>query len=222
MDILLDGKLRWGDDEIIYMIVGGDAEPEALLPDEWALLAHRNHPRRRHRYCLGRLGIQEALRRNGFDDVVGTPVVMDEQGKSYWGGDKPTNLSFSIAHHGEVTVIALAPESVKVGVDIEKVAEMFDRQLEPLLTPEEKKFVESMGPEMTEERNTGATALWVAKEALSKSTGGGWMAHQQDFPLKDIHYSEDKMSCKFSNGEKWHVETMITPWGMVAISGIQY
>lgn len=205
MDIMKEGKQPWHGHEVTYLIIEGDVAPEALLPEELALVGERHHPRRRRRYCQGRWGVQEALRKAGFDEVVGTPINMDMQGRPFWGGGKNPDVSFSITHHAAMTMVAVAPGAVSIGVDLETIDPRFERPLEPILTPLERHFLDSLGEPESMERVWGATAIWVAKEALAKGTGKGWMAHQQDFPLYDLKIEDGCFLCHFKEQNEWQV-----------------
>jgi hypothetical protein len=174
----------------------GAAAPGFLHPDELAGWAAAGVEKRRDDYLRGRYAAKLALDRAGapgpaparaiLPGVFGQPVVR--------GGD---GWQVSIAHSGGRAAAVAFPEAHPLGIDLEACEAGHAATLARELSPAEADWVATAGLE----RVVALTALWAAREALSKvlRTGlmtsfghfrvapptaapGGWRAEYAEFP----------------------------------------
>lgn len=172
------------------------AAPGFLHPDELAAWASAGVEKRREDHLRGRYAAKLALGQAGrggpaaaraiFPGVFGQPVVR--------GGD---GWQVSIAHSGGRAAAVAFPEEHPLGIDLEACDSGHAATLARDLSPAEADWVAAAGTG----RLVALTALWAAREALSKvlRTGlmtafthfrvvppeavpGGWRAEYPEFP----------------------------------------
>lgn len=103
---------------------------------------------------------------------AGKPVLLPESGA-------PAVPSFSLAHSGDMVVIAVAGRPV--GVDVERDAAGCVCPLAPALHPADAAWLEGM---QERERHEAIITCWVRAEAVLKCTGQG-IGHGLDgFPVR--------------------------------------
>lgn len=174
----------------------GAAAAGFLHPEELASWAAAGVEKRRDDYLRGRYAAKLALERGGalgaaparaiFPGVFGQPVIR--------GGD---GWQVSIAHSGGRAAAVAFPEEHPLGIDLEACETGHAATLARELSPAEADWVATAGLE----RVVALTALWAAREALSKvlrtglmtsfvhfrvapptATPGGWRAEYAEFP----------------------------------------
>ena len=174
----------------------GAAAADFLHPDEQAGWAAAGVEKRRDDYLRGRYAAKLALASAGVagpaaaraitPGVFGQPVV---RGGGGW--------QVSIAHSGGWATAVAFPEEHPLGIDLEGYNSGHAATLARDLSPAEADWVATVGLE----RLVALTALWAAREALSKvlRTGlmtsfahfrvatpvvapGGWRAEYSEFP----------------------------------------
>ena len=155
---------------------------EFLGPIETTYFSALRSERRRKSYLLGRYAAKLALRGplaepdpKGIEIVKGVfeqPIVHSVR-KGGWG--------VTISHADSLAVCLAFPAGHPFGVDVERIDQARQETILSQLSPEETGWVESS----TTDRHRVATALWAAKEALSKVLTTGLMT-----PLRIYNLSE--------------------------------
>ena len=145
---------------------------EFLGPVETAYFSTLRSERRRKSYLLGRYAAKVALREplsepdpkrmEILKGVFEQPIVQSEQ-KSGWG--------VTISHSNSLAVCLAFPAGHPFGIDVEWIDPARQETILSQLSPEEIGWVKSAATD----RHRVATALWAAKESLSKVLTTGLM-----------------------------------------------
>jgi 4'-phosphopantetheinyl transferase len=156
---------------------------EFLGPIETEYLSTLRSERRRNSYLLGRYAAKLALREplsepdpKGIEIVKGVfeqPIVRSGR-KGGWG--------VTISHAGSLAVCLAFPSEHPLGVDVERIDEARQETILSQLSPREIGWVESSATD----RQRVTTALWAAKEALSKVLTTGLMTPIHIYNLSEF------------------------------------
>ncbi len=140
-----------------------------LAPEEWERA-------RRMRHGGVRFALARAALRRRLAHALGTParevsLVERERGKPVLSPVYGASLRFSLAHSGDVALVALRLGD-DVGVDVERVRSDVDGDAvaRALFSPRERLLMASLGA--ASEREAFFRA-WVRREALAKASGLG-------------------------------------------------
>lgn len=152
------------------------AEVAAALPaDEQVRLQRLHREADRQRSALAHAMVRLTLAALHGDEPARLPIVRDEVGKPSLSrpeaADSPGAAHFSIAHSGDVVVVAFCRDH-PVGVDVEQVNDAIacDAIAEQMWHAREKAWWRTLPPE---ERGPAFFRLWTAKEATVKALGLG-------------------------------------------------
>lgn len=220
MQVLLEDVLSWNEaQDVHYLVIDDEIKIDKLLPEEVVLLEERYHPRRQKRFCQGRWGVREALRRAGYKEGLDVPILMDSKGKGVWGTEHPPKISFSISHYHQKTLVAIAPQKVSIGVDMEAIDRRFQRPIERIMTIGERNFLKLLDTDDRDDLDWGFTAIWVAKESVAKACGLGWMAHQRDFPLTHLEKYGRDLTCRWEGSYGlFEIQVKDSPQGLLGFA----
>lgn len=150
-----------------------------LAPDELADASRFRRSRDRARYIVGRARMRQVL-----GELMGEPAPVVELRRNDFG--KPelpdeSRLWFNLAHADGTAVLAAAT-SGPVGVDIELLHPVPDRDLiaASFFAPQECAELERVPPA---ERDAAFLRCWTRKEAYVKAVGGGLALGLSDFAV---------------------------------------
>ena len=134
---------------------------EAVLAE-----APSNAPRRRHELVAGRLAAKLALSQiTSVPDPRTVSILPGVLGQPVVSGANLANFGVSISHSGFAAVATAFPEACPVGLDIEEIRPENTLALRKYATVEEfsrlREYLEG-------DETMPLTALWCAKEAMSK------------------------------------------------------
>jgi 4'-phosphopantetheinyl transferase len=131
----------------------------------WRVELRGDEPRAEARAALGRV-LAAALGEDGPPELV-----VDENGKPRLAVD-PGRLSFNLSHSGGLALVALAPDGVEVGVDVERVKERRDlSRLAARWLPEDDAAAVAAVPPA--EQAAVFYPAWTRHEARVKCSGVG-------------------------------------------------
>lgn len=143
-----------------------------LTPAERLALARLTVPKRRGDWLLGRFAAKRAL-------LLAGAVSREEEACVLAGpsgapeahiGGRPAPFILSITHSHGHAAAAVAPEGVRLGLDLERIEARAGSFLEDWFTPSERAFV---GASPAGEAALRATLVWSAKEAVMKALREG-------------------------------------------------
>ncbi len=145
-----------------------------LTPVEKLRLERMKSPSRRSE-MMGSFEVRRAL----ISEMTGCrpqDVVLDTQADGAPVLLAPAGWSVSLANKGGYTLVALAPETVVMGVDIEIVCAMAWRPVLSMTSSEgERLEIEAAANEIDSDIRL-FFRMWTLKEAVLKSTGRGFRA----------------------------------------------
>ena len=154
---------------------------EMLGPIEAAYFATLGLARRQRSYLLGRyaakLGLGKLLPELDLRDIEVTRGVFEQpvvQGRA--------GFSVTISHTGSLAGALAYPTGHPIGIDIEVIEPARYQTILTQLSESEKRLIETS----TADRYQIATALWAAKEALSKVLTTGLMSPIQIYNLAEF------------------------------------
>ena len=152
---------------------GARTPPDFLSASEQRTYERLRFPKRREEWLLGRWTAKQLLRRSlkSYEGLAlaAISVGVDPDGAPYLSvqGEGRLPASLSISHRGGRAVCALSPAlSPAIGVDLERVEPRPRAFVEDFFTAQEAARVWACAPER---RDTLATAIWSAKEAVLKA-----------------------------------------------------
>ena len=169
-------------------------DPSPLHEVERAYLATLTAPRRRQSYLLGRLAARRALGRLlGAEQVARLAMGRGVFGQPVLEHDG-AGFGVSITHTGDVGAAVAYPLGFPMGIDVEGAQPERVGTMQTQFTTEELQTVAEM-PE--ERRCVATTAIWTAKEALSKVMGCGMTGGFKILAVKDVSASAEGFSGYF-------------------------
>jgi 4'-phosphopantetheinyl transferase len=154
-----------------------------LGPIEAAYFSTLSSERRRKSYLLGRYAAKLALREPLAEpDPKCIEIVKGvfEQPIVHFG--RTGGWGVTISHSDSLAVCLAFPVGHPMGVDVERIEEARQKTILSQLSPQEISWVESAATD----RQRVATALWAAKEALSKVLTTGLMTPFQVYNLSEF------------------------------------
>ncbi|WP_343673877.1 4'-phosphopantetheinyl transferase superfamily protein [Chitinophaga sp.] len=178
-----------------YVSVGPCEEADCLHPAEAVYYAGLKADKRKESYLLGRQSAKLAVSElRGITDhrticidagVFGFPVVRCVQAP---------NVQVSISHCDEAAVAVAFPEHHPVGIDIEIVkAENMDT-LESALVASDREVLQKEGLATV----FGYTAIWAAKEALSKILKTGLTLDFEMLKVQSVEREGDMLVFRYN------------------------
>jgi len=154
----------------------GDLDPVTYLaPEELTLYRQFKYQKRQQEWLGGRLAAKQAvLRSKGHEPnepaMREWSICTDEHGRPFfkYPGNNPPCLSIS---HSHGLALAMTVNERGFGLDLQKISAATVRVKEKFCTQTEERIITSLDlPD--NDRASGLTLLWAAKEALRKARGG--------------------------------------------------
>jgi phosphopantetheinyl transferase len=149
---------------------------------------HRLSPRAQEPWLLGRMAAKDAVRHwlweRGGGPIFPAELTVrnDEQGRPQVAGPFDAALTVSIAHTRELGAAMVRPAPEPSGIDIEVIAERGAALQDLALTGEEQRLLATLA----DDRRTGVTRLWTAKEAAAKAAGTRLAGRPREFEVVGI------------------------------------
>jgi 4'-phosphopantetheinyl transferase len=135
-----------------------------LGPRERALLDGLSGEKRRAEWRLGRWTAKAAVAA-----WLGAAAEEVEVLAAADGSPLHEGVSLSLSHRGSRALCVVAARGYRIGCDLEVIAPRSPAFVSRWLAPTEREILDAAAPE---ERDMLACALWSAKEAAVKATGG--------------------------------------------------
>lgn len=159
-----------------------EVAPDFLGCQEREFYKNLRYDRKRKSYLLGRYAaknaVKTALKLESLTEIEIFNGIFDQP---LIGCDKSKNLLISISHCEDTGIAVAFPDSLSIGIDIEKINPEKYQLLENMLKNSEKDCLE-----MDEGVNIKiVTMLWAVKEALSKSIKTGLTLSMDFFETKN-------------------------------------
>ena len=126
-----------------------------------------------------------------IDDFSLCDVDYPETGKPNWQSKQGHILDFNISHSNECVLVA-ASNSVKVGVDVEKVRELKNLNFKMVMSPDELKLIRETPGLFFE--------IWSKKEAVVKAADTSGLSRMRDVILANDHAMLD--------GANWYLRSI--------------
>ncbi len=145
---------------------------EILVQPELDRAARFYFERDRNRFVAGRIFLRSVLARYLCADPSQLQFHYSTNGKPALGGTfANANLHFSLAHSGDVGVLAVSPVG-PVGIDVERVRPIneIDQLVDSVFSQNENLTFRKVPKN---EKQSAFFRLWVRKEAFLKATGEG-------------------------------------------------
>jgi 4'-phosphopantetheinyl transferase len=142
-----------------------------LSPREQALLDGRSGEKRRAEWRLGRWTAKAAVAA-----WLGAAAEEVEVLAAADGAPLHDGVSLSLSHRGSRALCVVADAGCRIGCDLEAIAARSPAFVFRWLAPAEREILDAAAPE---ERDMLACALWSAKEAAVKATGGSVIRTRQ-------------------------------------------
>jgi 4'-phosphopantetheinyl transferase len=113
----------------------------------------------------------------------------------------PLYIDFNVSHTDGLVICAFS-DSKRVGVDIEKIANIKIQDFESFFTEEENRQIQ-----LAKDRNLQFFTYWTKKESVMKADGRGF-----NLDLKQIVIAEHA----FVDDQTWYVSQIAVPSGYIA------
>ena len=163
-------------EELQRQLTSDELDPAAYLaPEELALYRQFKYQKRQIEWLGGRLAAKQAVLRSEGQEPTGPAmrewsVCADKHGRPFFKSVGNNQPSLSISHsHG--LALAMTVNTRDCGLDLQKISEATVRVKEKFCTQTEEQIIAALDlPDNN--RATGLTLLWAAKEALRKARGG--------------------------------------------------
>ncbi len=190
-------------EELQRQLASGDLDPaEYLAPEELATYRQFKYQKRQSEWLGGRLAAKQAVLRSKGQELAGSAmrewsICADEHGRPFFKSLGNNQPSLSISHsHG--LALAMTVNEKGCGLDIQKISEATIRVKEKFCSQTEEQIIASLDlPDNN--RATGLTLLWAAKEALRKARGGhpltGFTAMQLTEAVRPNKHCRHRRSC---------------------------
>jgi 4'-phosphopantetheinyl transferase len=183
------------------------ARAESLLSIDERERAARFHFRiHRDRFVAGRALLRETLAR-----ATGRAPAEIVFRYGRWGKPSVDGILFNASNSGDCVLIALTFDDVEIGVDLEAIRPLSDRDglVEHFFRPDERTTWESV-PHA--QRDQAFFRWWTAKEAYVKATGEGLGGAAPEVGI-DFH---PERPLAFLAPSPWTLRTIDAPAGFVA------
>jgi len=159
-----------------------------LHPKEKEYYDRLNIDNRKKSYLIGRYAAKRAISfftgENNYESILiqwgifNQPVVINKN---------LHNIQTSITHSGNYGAAVVFPESLPIGIDIEKIDPRKNFLLEKQITSNEGELINSF----LYPHDTKLTILWTVKEALSKVIKSGLTATLDIFEVNKIELKQN-------------------------------
>lgn len=137
-----------------------------------------------------------------------------EHGKPYVTAPERSDIDFSLAHSGELALVAVARGRL-VGADVEGVRRRTDvlAVARHAFSPAERRAIESLATE--DERREAFFRCWTRKEAYLKARGEGLAGGLDTFtvPVDDIDWCRPDVPSDPAERDRWRIRSLPTPPG---------
>jgi len=123
-------------------------------------------------------------------------IIADSHGRPVVGGTwtvtVPVVPTVSISHTGDyaVALAGLAPNTPRVGIDVEQMRECPPSFIELVLTAEERRHLEQLP---LAERDEWVLRCWCAKEALAKACGYGLVEGPHSIEILEVNATSQRV-----------------------------
>ncbi|MEX2497446.1 MAG: 4'-phosphopantetheinyl transferase superfamily protein [Wenzhouxiangellaceae bacterium] len=191
---------RWLAGLCLSCITGQRLADEAaqwLHPGEYERFKGFAHNRRAHDYLRGRYAVKKAVKAM-YPDLAATAIHI-ESGifqQPVLSSPLSERVDVSISHTSELSAAVAFPGRHPLAIDVESVNEENRDALLGQISPDEQSRLSAVGGFSELER---LTALWTAKEALSKALGCGMTTSFCLFKVNEIEVHEDYFVARFEH-----------------------
>ena len=143
-----------------------------LSADELERASRLRFDRHRRRFVCARGALREILGAYLGVDARALKFTYGAHGKPALGVDGARRVSFNVSHSEDVALIAVAPEEIEIGVDVESLRSMSndDDIARRFFAPSEVARLQSLPAGL---RERAFFECWTRKEAYLKATGDG-------------------------------------------------
>jgi 4'-phosphopantetheinyl transferase len=160
-----------------------------LGPTESTYFGNLEFIRRRQSYLLGRYAAKLALARLwGERDLKSIEILRGVFDQPIVSHARSESLAVSMSHSATMATALAFPAGHPMGIDVELIDPKHGHTLRSQMSGEEVSWIEQAQHRELEL----ATAMWTAKEALSKVLCAGLMSPVQIYNLSELHSIEDK------------------------------
>jgi 4'-phosphopantetheinyl transferase len=168
-----------------YQFAGlAEGAGDFLGPTESIYFANLEFIRRQRSYLLGRYAAKLALAKlSGKQDLKSIEILRGVFDQPIVSSSSPESLGVSMSHSGTMATALAFQAGHPMGIDVELIDPKHGHTLRSQLSIEEVSWIEQ-----TRHREIElATAVWTAKEALSKVLCSGLMSPVQIYNLSEFH-----------------------------------
>lgn len=168
-----------------------------LHPEEYERFREFAYERRAHDYLRGRYAVKQAVRAM-YPDLAATDIHV-ESGifqQPVLSSPLSERVDVSISHTPELSAAVAFPGGHPLAIDVESVNEENREVLLSQISPDEQSRLSAVGGFSELER---LTALWTAKEALSKALGCGMTTPFRLFEVSEIEAHEAYFVARFEH-----------------------
>ncbi len=137
--------------------------------------------------------LKMCARDEAVDDFLLCDVNYPETGKPNWQSKQGYVLDFNISHSNQCVLVA-ASNTVKIGVDVEKIRELKNLSFKMVMLPDELKLIR--------ETPTLFFELWSKKEAVVKAANTSGLSR-----MRDVILMEDQATL---DGVDWYLNSVET------------
>ena len=137
--------------------------------------------------------LKMCARDEAVDDFLLCDVNYPETGKPNWQSKQGYVLDFNISHSNQCVLVA-ASNTVKIGVDVEKIRELKNLSFKMVMLPDELKLIR--------ETPNLFFALWSKKEAVVKAANTSGLSR-----MRDVILMEDQATL---DGVDWYLNSVET------------
>lgn len=191
----------------LSLVKAGSIREGCLHPAEELYYAQLKADKRRESYLMGRLAAKQAV--SELTGVADLRSICIESGIFGFPVVRCANVQVSISHCDEAAVAIAFPEHHPVGVDIEIVREENMETLATALVENEKRLLGG-------DNAFGYTAVWSAKEALSKILKTGLTL---DFEILQVQsVAEEQAVLVFKYKYFYQYKAIVFPYGRFVIT----
>ncbi|WP_152537427.1 4'-phosphopantetheinyl transferase family protein [Aquimarina pacifica] len=139
----------------------------------------------RHANLFGKLLLMEGLKKVVLESDL-NKIKYTKYNRPYIDD----SIDFNISHSGEYVVCAIG-KNVRLGIDVEKIAEVDFNDFQGVMTPEEWEIIH-----VSEDSKRSFFNYWSIKESMIKADGRG-----VSIPLQEIRIEDNQVSYK---NKRWH------------------
>lgn len=139
----------------------------------------------KYRTLLGKVILIDYLKNNS--DVLISDIKIDKYNKPYI---ENSNISFSISHSENYTIVLISDKKNSIGIDIEKIDNNIELQMfKDIFTKTEYKDIK-----ISPNQIKSFYKIWTIKEAVLKAYGTGFLTNPKKVLIENNNaYIEDKI-----------------------------